>query len=259
MSKLSRKQRRAKANKEMINSRPQKTYSKRRYKCVFHDYEKQQDGTYVCLKCGYHFQEPMDDEKLYKYISSRNEYSLKELKEMTKFLKVIYGKEADGKKTVYKAKETTVTEVINLLNDFVEAFGCVIEDWKFKTNGIVNNKCTWRDLERFSDSDVEFFCYKPSASKLEALFSGKEWNPKDIDIYGVAKNKWSFIIDGQIWYFEVFPKHKILGGPFRDLGYPMIEHRIPKLAVRKVIFSKDGEVEKVVVRFRDGKILGLIN
>lgn len=252
MSELSRKQRKRRAERKMKNNRLEKTYSKKRHKCVFHDYEKQPDGTYLCLKCGYHFYEPMDDEKLYKYISSRNEYSFKELKEMTKFLKVIYGKGIDGEKTIYKAKEITTIEALRIISDFKKWFGCITENLQFEKNGMIQEKCARNIWEQRTNKGD-----KASFEELEALLECKILRCETIDIYNQTECEWSFLRDGQIYYFEVFPKYLNVYSSWFD--FETFESVRPKLAIRKVIFSKDLEVQKMIVRFIDGKILSLTN
>ena len=262
MAKLTRRQRnelkgkpKKQSEKEAAKQTGQKV-PKKQHVCVFHKYQEQPDGTYMCAICGHHFTRKMDEEELRKYLCYKKEFSLTELREMDACLmKVIYRKDTRGAITEFGTEELKGVNAITELFEYWHIFNCVSSNLKFE-NDVFEQKAYSVALQCF---ETEAFVINgfgalmktPTMEKLNTLFDENERDQIRIDDYWRTAEMWSFKEEGHIYLYLVIPR---FDGYFREFDYP--DPR--KVAARMYVFDLEGHLVKESIRLWSGQVFTVI-
>ena len=225
---------------------------KKKHVCIFHKYQELQDGTYVCKTCGHHFEKKMGEEKLRKYFMFKNDYSLKELKEMDgRLLKVTYSKNTRGSITEHQIEELAGMQVIKTVCEEWKHFGWVTNDLNFEEDRLFHEKFMCQDTRR--KCPEEYWWY-PSMEQLEKIFDRENGGYVDIEAFWNTQQRWQYkTSDGKMHWYGVYP---ILEGCKVEFAFMYYINADP-VAARKYVLSKNGELEKVIIRLWNGEIYSL--
>ena len=225
---------------------------KKKHVCIFHKYQEQKDGTYVCQICGHHFEKKMGEEELRKYFYYKDDYSLNELKELDcRLMKVTYSKNTRGCVVEYQAEELTGAPAIKTICKEWKYFRCVTNDLKFEEGGLLYVDFIHQDINR--ECSEEHWWY-PSMEQLEKLFERENEEYVNVEEFWNTLQQWCYrSSDGKIHWYGVYP---VLRGHLVEFPWIYYINADP-VAARKYVFSENGELEKVVIRLWDRRIFSL--
>lgn len=259
MAKLTRRQRREltsnpKKQKKKVasGSVTRENYVPRKmHTCIFHKYEEQDDGTFICLICGHHFDRKMDEAELRRYLYFRKDYSLKELREMdSHILEVTYGKDTRGVSFEFDARELSGWDAVNKVCEISQYFRCVENNLQFVQEDLMAVDFRYNlNVSRGYSGENQWV---PTYDQLESIFD--ETSFVDIEEFWNTEKEWCYkTLDGKMHWYRVYP---VLNGwlvEFPGLYYVDAD----LVAARKYVFSKDGNLERVVIRLWNERVYSL--
>ena len=260
MAKLTRRQRKElecnpkKQQKKIVSEsvmRESRTLRKKHI-CIFHKYQEQQDGTYVCQICGHYFEKKMGEDELRKYFFYKNDYFLNELKGMDcRLLRVTYSKNTRGSVTEHQVEVLAGIQAIETVCKEWRYFGCVTNDLKFEEDWLLYVDFIHQDINRGCPEEHWWY---PSMRQLEAFFERENEEYISVEDFWNTQQQWDYrTSDGKVHWYGVYP---VLKG--RMVDFPgMYYLDADAVAARKYVFSENGELEKVVVCLWDRKIYSL--
>lgn len=223
---------------------------RKKHTCLFHKYQEQSDGTFVCQICGHHFERKMDDAELRKYMYMNKEYSLKALREM-KFcvVEVIYGRDGRGIIYEHEVRELYGQNAIEAVADIWKYFRCINDDLHFMEEGLLSVDLPFSNgYRKCNTEDI----WTPSFEQLEKIFDQSE--KLDIEEFWDTAKEWCYKTpDGKMHLYKVYP---VLNGRLTEFRW---EHYLDadSTTARKYVFSQNGELEKAMIRFGNGEIYSL--
>lgn len=223
---------------------------RKKHTCLFHKYQKQSDGTFVCQICGHHFERKMDEAELREYMYMNKEYSLKTLREMELcVVEVIYGRNGRGVIYEHEVREMHGQNAIDAVSDVWQYFRCVDDDLHFMEEGLLGVDFSfplgsWKGIPKSR--------WAPSFETIEKIFDQNE--RVDIEEFWDTDEKWCYkTSDGKMHVFMVYP---VLNGKMTEFWSEYCFDADP-VAARKYLFSQNGELEKTMIKLWNGKIYSL--